>query len=335
LDDQDDAGLTPAGVTAANEEQGRDRLGEGPGDLLSEVLQDLRLAKASYCRSELTAPWGLQLPFQEGVRFHFAVEGGCWLLTESHPPLRLEQGDVVLLPHGTSHVIADSPSRRARSLMEAGPQLVGDSTYRLATGGGGERSLIVCCTIGFDGPTAHPLVELLPAVLHVQRAATKDPSLPALLDMMADEVIRQRIGAATVMARLADIVVTRVIRCWVENRPAELTGWLAAIRDPLIGKALAGIHREPGNAWDVESLARLAGLSRSKFSERFSRLLGLSPARYLLQWRMRLAAAWLRGNSMTVSQAALQLGYESEAAFSRAFKRFMGVTPGALRVATG
>jgi AraC-like DNA-binding protein len=306
--------------------------GDGP-DLLSEVLHDLRLAKASYCRSELTAPWGLELPFQEGVRFHFAAEGGCWMLSDLHPPLRLEQGDVVLLPHGTSHVIADTPTRRARSLMDAGPQLIGDSTYRLSMGGGGERSLIVCCTIGFDGPIAHPLVQLLPAVLHVQRAALKDPSLPALLDMMADEVIHQRIGAPTLMARLADIVVTRIIRSWVENHPDELSGWLAAIRDPQLGKALAGIHRDPGRNWDVESLAQLAGLSRSKFSERFSQLLGVSPGRYLLQWRMRLAAAWLQGNCMNVSQAALRLGYESEAAFSRAFKRYMGIPPGTLRIA--
>ena len=302
-------------------------------DLLSEVLQDLRLAEAAYCRTEVTAPWGIAMPFQDGVRFHFVAEGGCWIVPEAQPPLQLERGDLVLLPHGTAHAIADAPTRRAVPLMEVGPKRVGNSTYRISTGGGGERSLIVCCTIGFDGPAAHPLVQQLPPVLHVRRAAAQDPSLPTLLEMMAAEAASERIGAATVMARLADIVVARLIRGWVEARPPELnSGWLAAVRDPQIGAALAGIHREPGNGWDVESLAEVAGLSRSKFSERFSRLLGVSPARYLLQWRMSLAAAWLRGNVMTVSQAAIELGYESEASFSRAFKRFMGTPPGALRL---
>src|ERR1051326_2221099 len=135
-------------------------------DLLSEVLQDLRLARASYGRSELTAPWGIEIPFKEGVRFHFVAEGSCWMLTASQAPLFMESGDVVLLPHGTGHVIADNPVRRPIPLDEIGPELIGNSNYRLSAGGGGDRSLIVCCTIGFEGPTAHPLVQLLPDVLH-------------------------------------------------------------------------------------------------------------------------------------------------------------------------
>jgi AraC-like DNA-binding protein len=243
----------------------------------------------------------------------------------------MEQGDIVLLPHGTGHVIADKPLGRPQPLAEVGQELIGNATYRLRAGGGGARSLIVCCTIGFEGPTAHPLVQLLPEVLHVQRSSLSDPSLPTLLDMMAAEVTQPKIGSATIMARFADIVMTRIIRAWVEARPSELTGWLAAIRDRQIGAALAGIHRRPGYAWDVGSLAAVAGMSRSKFAERFSHLLGVPPARYLLQWRMCLAAAWLKNNYMTLSQVAAELGYESDASFSRAFKRFMGVSPGSLR----
>lgn len=304
-----------------------------PPDLLSEVLQDLRLARASYGRSELTAPWGIEIPFKEGVRFHFVAEGDCWMLTASRAPIYMQCGDVILLPHGTAHVIADDPARRPIPLAEAGPELIGNATYRLTAGGGGDRSLIVCCTIGFEGPTAHPLVQLLPEVLHVRAEDFGDASLPVLLDMMAEEIRRPRIGSATIMARLADIVMTRIIRAWVETRPSDLSGWLAAIRDPQIGAALAGIHRRPGNDWNVESLAALANLSRSKFSERFTKLLGLSPARYLLQWRMCLAAAWLKNNDLAVAEVAARLGYESEASFSRAFKRFMGVSPGSVKTA--
>jgi AraC-like DNA-binding protein len=133
------------------------------------------------------------------------------------------------------------------------------------------------------------------------------------------------------MTRLADIVMTQIVRAWIETRPADLSGWLAAVTDPQIGTALAKIHREPGQAWTVDALASAAGMSRSLFSERFMSLLGVSPARYLLQWRMRLAAVWLKNENMTVSEIASRLGYASDAAFSRAFKRFLGLSPGSVR----
>lgn len=193
------------------------------------------------------------------------------------------------------------------------------------------RSLIVCCTIAFDGPTAHPLLELLPDVLVVRRSAQHESSLPILLNLLASEVASQRIGAATIMTRLADIVMTQIVRAWIETRPSDLSGWPAAVRHPQIGAALARIHRQPGDAWTVDTLAVAAGMSRSLFSERFATLLGVSPARYLLQWRMRLGAVWLKNETMTVAEIATRLGYASDAAFSRAFKRFMGFSPGSLR----
>lgn len=305
-----------------------------PDDILSEVLQDLRLARASYGRSQLTAPWGIEIPYKEGVRFHFVAEGECWMFTAAQEPMLLEAGDVVLLPHGTGHVIVDQPRSRPKPLEELGLDLVGNSTYRLTAGGGGAQSLIVCCTIGFEGPTAHPLLELLPEVLLVRKADRHRTSLPMLLELMAAEVAEQRIGAATIMARLADIVMTQIVRAWVESRPAELSGWLAAIKDPQIGKALAKIHRQPGERWTVETLATAIGMSRSLFSERFTNLLGVSPGRYLLQWRMRLAIVWLKNEHMTVAETAKRLGYDSDAGFSRAFKRFLGVTPSSLRPKT-
>jgi AraC-like DNA-binding protein len=296
-------------------------------DLLSDVLQDLRLANATYGRSELTAPWGIEIPFKEGVRFHFVAEGQCLMRSDGHPAVMMHAGDVVLLPHGTAHTIADDASRRARPLAELKPALVGNGTYRLAAGGGGARSLIVCCTIGFEGPAANPLLEMLPPVIHVRREELRDSYLATVLELMAEEVRTERIGAATIMARLADIILTHIVRTWVETRDADLTGWLAAIKDPQVGRALASMHREPGKAWDLNSLADMAGMSRSQFSRRFSELLKISPARYLAQWRMRLATAWIRPRYMTVAEVAEQLGYESEASFSRAFKRFAGIPP--------
>jgi AraC-like DNA-binding protein len=300
-------------------------------DLLSEVLQDLRLTQASYGRSEFRAPWGLELPYQDGVRFHFMVEGECYLLSAKHEPIKLQAGDVVLLPHGTGHIIADQPNRAPQTLAQIGPRLIGNSTYQLSGGGGGAKSLLVCCTIAFEGPTAHPLLELLPEVILVRKSDQLASSLPMLLNLMAEEVSARRIGHATVMTRLADIVVTKVIRTWIETRPSDLSGWLAAVKDPQIGVALARIHRQPGEAWTVDTLAEAAGMSRSLFAERFNALIGVSPARYLLQWRMRLAAVWLKNENMTVAEVAQRLGYASDAAFSRAFKRFIGTAPSRLR----
>lgn len=301
------------------------------GDALSEILQDLRLARADYGRSEFTAPWGLSLPYKDGVRFHFVVEGEVTLRSEKHEPIRMQAGDVVLLPHGTAHVIADHERTRIESVAPIDQELIGNAIYRLSGGGGGTRTLLVCCTVGFEGPTAHPLLELLPDSLLVRKADQSDPSLPTLLDIMAREVATPRVGAATIMARLADVVMTLIIRSWIETRRTDLSGWLAGVRDPNIGLALAQIHRRPGHPWSVESLASAAGLSRSLFAERFTALMGLTPARYLLQWRIRLATVWIESARMTVSEAASRLGYASDAAFSRAFKRVTGTPPSDIR----
>jgi AraC-like DNA-binding protein len=301
-------------------------------DALSEVLQDLRLVGASYCRSEFNAPWGLEFPPDEGAVFHFVAEGSCWLKTSSGETLRLESGDVVLLPHGAGHSLRDqlnSPTKRIHEVIDR--EQVGETTYRMRVGGTGTRSLLVCCAVGFEEASVHPLLELMPEVLHVRGGGSDDPSLLPLLEAMALEIGNQRVGAATVMTRLADIVITRVVRGWADSRTEDTTGWLAAIRDPQIGKALAAFHRRPSQAWSVVSLAAAANLSRSIFSERFAAVLGTPPAAYVARWRMHLAGTWLRAKRLTVSEVATRLGYESEASFSRAFKRFMGASPSTFR----
>lgn len=304
-------------------------------DLLSPVLQDLRLVRASYCRTDMTAPWGVQIPLQDGVCFHFVVEGGCCLRLPSQEPMWLGPGDVALLPRGTGHAIADAPATPTRPLEEFDQDLIGPTTHNMRCGGGGARSLIVCCSLEFDEPAVHPLTQLMPEVLLVRRAGASDPVLPTLLSLMAGEVASRRIGAATVMARLADAVVTCMVRGWAETHADDLKGWLAGARDAPIGRALAAIHHQPGHLWSVVALATIAGLSRSVFTERFTSAVGLSPARYLAHWRMHVAGAWLRHGRLTVTDIAQRLGYESEASFSRAFKRLFGVPPGTLRSQVG
>jgi AraC-like DNA-binding protein len=306
--------------------------GEFTPDALSEVLQDLRLSGAAYCRSELSHPWGLDFPPEEGAVLHFVVAGQCWLRRASpEPPVRLGAGDIALLPHGAGHALV-SPADGATKRMDDLPrEPIGAATYRLETGGGGALTRLVCCAVEFEEPTVHPLLELMPDVLVVRAGGEQDPSLSPLLEAMAAEVTSRRVGAATVMSRLADIVIARVVRAWVEGRTHDATGWLAAIRDPRIGKALAAFHRRPAEPWSVEAMAAVASLSRSAFSERFAEVVGTSPARYVARWRMHLASAWLRKERLSVSDVAQRLGYDSEASFSRAFKRSVGVPPSAVR----
>src|SRR5262245_31894436 len=306
--------------------------GEFAPDALSEVLQDLRLSGAAYCLSELSDPWGLEFAPEEGAVFHFIAEGGCWLRRASpEAPVRLDAGDAVLLPHGVGHALVAAPDAETKRMVELPREPIGAATYRLKTGGNGALTRLVCCQVAFEEPAVHPLLELMPEVLVVRGGDEQDRSIAVLLEAMAAEMEAQRIGAATVMSRLADIVITRVVRAWVEARSADPTGWLAAIRDPRIGRALAAFHRQPADSWSVQGLAAVANMSRSLFSERFAAVVGVSPARYVARWRIHLASSWLRKDRMTVSDVAQRLGYESEASFSRAFKRVIGVPPSAVR----
>jgi AraC-like DNA-binding protein len=300
-------------------------------DPLSEVLQDFRITGVGYGRCELTRPWGIDFPPQKMARFHLVAQGECWLRAPTLGWIPLNVNDVVLLPHGIGHALSDTSDGKAKPLEEIALEEIGDRVYRMREGGGGSQALLFCCSVGFDEPAFHPLLELMPPVLLVRRAALEDPALPALLSIMSEEVIAQRIGGATVLSRLADVVIARVIRAWVERSERNATGWLKAIRDPKIGRTLAAIHRRPGTNWSVESLARLSQMSRSMFSEHFTSVVGIPPARYLAHWRMHLASTWLRNNKLTVSETALRLGYESEASFSRAYKKIHGVAPNAAR----
>ena len=303
-----------------------------PADPLSEVLQDLRLSGVSYGRCELGRPWGISLAAQEAARFHFVAAGSCWVGSDVLGWVPLEAGDVALLPHGADHVIADSPGGKARPIEELPAEPAGDRIYSVRAGGRGSRTVLVCCSVKFEEPALHPVLELMPPILVVRGAAIRDATLPALLEIMAAEALEQRVGASTMLTRLADVIIARVIRAWVENGE-DTSGWLVAIRDPQIGRALAAIHRRPGERWSVDTLADVARTSRSIFAERFAAVVGVPPARYLARWRMHLGRTWLRDSSTSIAEVAAKLGYDSEAAFSRAFKREFGTPPAAWRKA--
>jgi AraC-like DNA-binding protein len=302
-----------------------------PSDRLGEILHDLRLVGVSYGHCRLREPWGVSMAPEANGRLHVVIVGGCWLQTDGDTPVRIEAGDVVLFPRGAAHSLSDIPGRPTMPLAEFPREQIGDRTYHLEVEGPGSETLMACCTMRFEEPAAYPLLAMMPSAFILERAAISDPVLPTLLDAMADEVMAARLGSSTVLARLADLVVIRVIRSWVENDEHAMTGWPAAVRDPNIGRALSAFHRRPGEAWSVSTLSAMAGLSRTVFFERFSILTGVSPARYMRQWRIRLAATRLKAGARSIGEIAVQVGYGSDAAFSRAFKRDTGVSPGAIR----
>lgn len=302
-------------------------------DPLSDVLQFMRVARVIYCRSEFSAPWGLAIPPEkEAAVFHLVVNGRC-VIRAGAELVTANAGDVVLLPRGSGHDILDHPDSPLTPIATAEREVIGDGAARLRLHRGGDRTDLICCLVKFQEPARHPLRDLIPELVHVKAGAPSDRVLPGLLQTMALENEAVRSGSSAIMTRLADLLILIVIRAWIETAAGVDPGWLTAIRDPHLGRALAAFHRRPDEPWTVPALANAAGLSRSLFSERFTALLGISPRRYINRWSMQRAGALLR-EGRSITEVATRLHYESDASFSRAFKRFSGRPPGEFQKAS-
>ncbi len=300
---------------------------------LGEALHVLRMRRSFYSRCEFTAPWGLELPAIPGsLMFHVVTAGRCWLEVEGGEPRLLQLGDLGLVPHGEGHRLVSELGIPGAELMALPREEVSDRYEVIRMGGGGAPTGLVCGTVRFDHPAAQQLVSLLPRVINVEAWTSPETEwIASTLRFMAAEAREPRLGGETVITRLADILVIQAIRSWIEQDPAAQTGWLGALRDPQIGRAISLIHRDPARSWTVASLADEVAMSRSAFAARFAELVGEPPMHYVTRWRMQAAVTWLREGDATLGELALRLGYQSEAAFSRAFKRFVGVPPGAVR----
>lgn len=308
---------------------------EIPGftDPLGETLHMLRLDGSLYCRSELTAPWGVDMPAFDGyMMFHVVTAGHCWLEVKGEEPRLLQQGSLALVPHGNGHCVRSHPTAESEPLFDIPVEKVSDRYEIMRYGGDGELTQLTCGVVSFDHVAGKQLVKQLPKVLQIDSWNDDEESwLQSTLRFITREARELRPGGETVITHLADILIIQAIRSWLDASPEANQGWLAALRDRHVGKALAAIHREPEKAWSVASLAKEVGMSRSGFSARFTDLVGDSVMRYLTQWRMQLARAKLLENAEPISLLADRMGYQSEAAFCRAFKRVLGVSPGSIR----
>jgi AraC-like DNA-binding protein len=311
-------------------------------DALSDVLKSLRLEGAVYLNAEFTAPWCVKAEHGlDHIRdrltgadrllfFHFFVEGGCKVPLAGGGALEVRAGDVLLFPQGDRQVMGSDLQLapvEASTLMR--PETA-DAAHvvHLRHGGGGAVTRVVCGFLAASRSVARPLFDALPRVLRIpMRDAREAGVLHDLLCFGMREALDARPGAASLLAKLAELVFVEAMRRHVDGLPPEGRGWLAGVRDAHVGRALALLHGDPAHEWTVDELARRVALSRSALAERFAALVGEPPMQYLTRWRLALAAQILRAGDGIIARVAERSGYESNAAFSRAFKREFGVSP--------
>lgn len=311
------------------------RTGDGTVDTLTSVLLGLRLDGVEYGRCVMHQPWAIAFPAQASARFHFVARGGCWLRTPDSDWVQLRQGDAVLLPRGDMHVLASEPDMPAVDIDSLARVPVAENLYLVRgddrASEAEPRDVMFCGAMRFNLDPLHPLLAMMPPVMRACDLAQRDPTVPVLLEAMEREVTLDRIGACAMLARLADVLAASIIRAWVECACSDATGWIAAVRCPKIGKVISAIHADPERNWTVESLAEVMSASRSTFADAFTRTVGESPAKYVAKIKMFQARHWIANEHMRIATVAERLGYDSEASFSRAFKRIIGHPPSAAR----
>lgn len=318
--------------------------GGSAADPLSDVLRTVRLTGALFFLVDATSPWCVDVPHagafsrillpraQHIISYHVVVRGSGIACVPGRDPVPIETGDVIVFPHGDPYVMQSGPGVPPE-LDEAGmlrffrDMAAGDLPFTVTEGGGGDPpAQFVCGFLGCDTHPFNPLLATMPPLLRVRRSRGDD-LLDRLIEVTLAEAKAPRAGGASIRLRLSELLFVEVIRRHLQALPAAGDGWLAGLADASVGRALALLHRRPAHPWTLDELARETGASRSALAERFRRLVGCPPMHYLVRWRMQIAAGLLSDGNAKVAAVALDVGYASEAAFSRTFKRIAGVSP--------
>ena len=311
-------------------------------DPITDIFRTMHVTAFGQHRLEATAPWGLIQEKQPEEKVtpsckrmsptdlaHFAMlsRGNCWLSMEGMPkPIPLTGGDFFLVARGTSIVLRDSPRTRPRSTFrEIGATAQSNVAH---FGGGGVPTTIVCGSFSFDRASLRPITQLLPNFIVIKADQARTLALHNTLQALASEMAEQAPGSGVVATRLAEVLFIQVLRAHIASEPERNKGWLRAVFDPQLGIALSAIHDRLNTPWTVESLAEAAGMSRSAFAARFKELLGQTPLEYVTAWRMQKAIQLLEQRDKKLIDVARLVGYESDAAFSKAFKRVVGANTG-------
>lgn len=316
-------------------------------DVLSDVLSAVRLTGAVYFDVNARAPWIAETPavssicanvmpeFEHVIAFHIMMDGWCWaqLADESEPAVRMEAGDAVILVGGEAHFMGTERGKRDAPNLDLyfRPRDRPLPFVLSELGGSGEPARFVCGYIGCDARPFNPILGALPRLLHVRASSAGGNLTLELIRVALQETERPRAGGETLLSKLSELMFLQAVRQHVDGLSPQSRGWLSGLRDRHVGAALHAMHAQPAEPWTLDTLAREVGLSRSAFAERFTDLVGVPPMHYLGNWRLQLAARLLEGRGKSIAEAALAVGYESEAAFNRAFKRQVGLPPGAWR----
>jgi AraC-like DNA-binding protein len=308
-------------------------------DPLSDVLRAVRLNGAYFYAVEAAGPWRVSAVASNELRpqilpetghlisYHILTEGKCWGGVTGSTPVELVHGDVIVFPHGDPHVMASGPEVMGAGYDdETGP---GRFPETVVLGHGAVDTRFVCGFLGCDLHPFNPLLATLPRQLH--HRGLSGTWLLTFAQQVVEESRAKRMGAEGVLTRLAELMFIEVLRRYLEGLQPDQTGWLAGLRDPVVGRALSVLHARPAHPWTLVELGEAAAASRSSLAERFTHLVGLPPMQYLTRWRMQLAADMLARGGAKVAAVAAEVGYESEAAFSRAFKKATGSSPGSWR----
>jgi AraC-like DNA-binding protein len=301
-------------------------------DVMTHVLSSLGVRSRLFCRANCAAPWTLAVEPSEFTHFHILEQGVAWLVVEGHRnPIAIALGDVLVIAPRQRYQIVDLPGRKESPTTVFTDRDIPQRPIALKHGGGGPKTLLVCGSFLFEFGDGHPILSLLPKVMHIKAtSATSKASLRSVVKSLIAEVTTMNPGAETVISRLADILFVHVLREWLAQQPAR-PSWLAALNDRRIAPALSLIHASPQHSWTVRQLASKVGLSRSPFSVRFGRVVGESPHAYITRVRMLRAARMLKEADVPIADVALSAGFESESSFNKAFKRYYGRTPGQFR----
>jgi AraC-like DNA-binding protein len=338
----------------------RDRRVDMSHDTLSDVLRSVRLRSAVFYYVSCDGQWVAEAPASRDIaaavmpgaehviEYHVVTAGECWVAIVGEQPLKLRHGDIVILPQGDRHVMSSAPHMRADPQIDSYFEMQRNHRpFRVHYGGGatpkfvpaaapaapaasGSSATLVCGFIGCDVRPFNPLLATLPRLVHLPADGGGDWSRQ-FAQFAAAESSNRRPGSEAVLERLSEMMFVDAIRRHVDTLAEESTGWLAGLRDRFVGRALALLHEKPAEAWTIEELSHQVGLSRSALHERFVALIGQAPMQYLTHWRMQLASRLLLDGRASVASIAVDVGYDSEAAFARAFKRVVGTPPAAWR----
>lgn len=317
-------------------------------DLLSDVLREVRLTGSVYFDVHAGAPWvattpgaasicaGVMPEVEHVIGFHIVLDGRGWAQLMSgtaQPPVCLDAGDAVIIARGDGHSISSEPGKHAVPNVELYRRPTSDTLPFVLHefGGSGEKTRFICGFLGCNARPYNPVLEALPPLLHVRRSSAAGLLTFDLMRIALEESRERRAGGETILAKISELMFLHAVRQYIDTLPAESTGWLAALRDRHVNAALRAMHARPAEAWTLDTLAREAAQSRTAFSMRFTQVMGMPPIQYLSKWRLQLAAGMLDRQGMSIAQIAAEVGFGSEAAFNRAFKRDMGVPPGAWR----